>query len=782
MDTERTPLRAFRQRDGAFEPLMAGERTHSTAEKATHERAGRRIRDSRLRAPARRVLTVERQRLLRLIAADPDARIVLISASAGYGKSTLAAQWSIRCQRPVAWLSLERGDNDPLIFLDSLVHALDRVAPVDPDLFDELSSVAPRVDDIVLPALADELARSSPLELILDDIHELSQSRSLDVISSLLEEIPSGSQVVLVTRADPELHLSHHRVAGDLLEIRADKLAFDADETNALAASIGARLSERTLANIHERTEGWPAGVALALRAADDDSSGDAVAAGIQGNQREVADYLFEAVLARETEEHRTFLLGTSILRRMTAPLCDTVLGTTGSSGVLSELEQSNSFVVPLDDERGWYRYHHLFGELLRSELDRREPGLASHYLTRAAEWHERNGTDPGEAFRCAHEAGDLERAGRIALASAAALIGRGRLETMRLWLLECTDAELGADPQLALAAAWVHFFLGDAEKAERFARDVERGDLDIPSADGATSLRSALANFRTALAPRGIHQMLADAEYVYAAEYEARTRWLFGGCRAIGTANILLGRPDAAIEAFTEAQMLAGDRPEMAFPRVICLAYLAFAAAEKGTWPEARKWAQEAKALVDEYRLEQTLPGALAFAAKATVLVHDGDFDRAVHELAAARRVRHFLGATRWLTADMDLRWGNLSLDLGERLVAIEHAAGARAALHGYPDPGALPARLSALESRIQSAAELHLTPAELRIVPFLPTHLSVKEIAARLHVSPATVKTHLSQIYAKLGGSTRSEAVEKMEQLGLHVSRTEPERSAGT
>jgi LuxR family maltose regulon positive regulatory protein len=707
-----------------------------------------------------------------------DVPIVLIAASAGYGKSTLAAQWSFRCRRPSGWLNLDRGDNNPRLLLNSLVHALDLLGPVAPEFFDELTAPAPRVDDVVLPALAEELARLSPFELVIDDLDVLTQPRSLALVSFLLQETPPGSQIVLISRADPDLPLARRRLEDAVLEIRADRLSLDAAETRDLAARHGADLSEESLTLIHERTEGWPAGIVLALRAACKQAAAHVVAAGLRGTQREIADYLVETVLDHETEQHRTFLLATSVLHRMTAPLCDAVLAATGSLEMLRELEQANSFVIPLDDERGWYRYHHLFSELLRSELDRRNPGLAAVYLARAAEWHERDGTDREEAFRCAHECGDLERAGRILLASVDELVRRGEVETVRLWLADCTDDEIGSDPQLAIAAAWTCLLLGDSDKAERFLLDAERGDLDVPSADGATSLRSSFANVRSTLGPAGIQQMLADAEFVYTAERQRKTRWLLGSCRTIGTANVLLGRPDAAIGAFQEALMLADAQPEFALPRALCLGYLVFAAADTGSWPDARKWAQEAKALVVENRLDHTVAAAIACTARATTLVHDGELDRAAHELAAARRVAHLRRGTRWLNADLDLRWGDLSLDLGERLPAKEHAVSARAALRGYPDPGALSTRLDELETRIDRAADLRLTPAELRIVPFLVTHFTVKEIAERLHLSAATVKSHLLQIYAKLGASTRSEAVERMDKLGL--ARTAPTRDA--
>jgi LuxR family maltose regulon positive regulatory protein len=697
----------------------------------------------------------------------------VVSSSAGYGKSILAAQWSVQCERPAALLPLDWSDNDPIVLLSNLVESIDRLAPVAHELRAELSSAVPSVGEVALPALARELARLPPVELILDNVQKVSEPGSLAVLAFLIEHMPSGSQLMLVSRGDPRLPLASRRVAGELLEVRADRLAFDFDETRALAVRRGTGLSESSLKDIHERTEGWAAGLELALRATSEAATGDGVAVAC-GTQRDVADYLLETVLERESEPHRAFLLATSVLGRMTAPLCDAVLATSGSVNVLRELERSNSFVIPLDDHRGWYRYHQQFGEVLRSELDRRHPGLAPVYLARAAEWHERDGSDPEEAFRCAHECGDIRATGRIALASFSGLMA-GDHDTCRSWLQECTSAEIASDAQLAIAAAWVCSSLGDRVTAQRYAVAAERGELDRPSADGASSIRSSLANLRSVLAYRGIQQMLTDAQCVYAAEGETSARWLSEGCRGMGMANVLLDRPDEAIAALREA-LTVTTSPDLAATRVLCLGYLTFACAETGRWTEARKWAREAKALIGERSLGRGLPAPIAYTAKATVLVHDGDLYRAAHELAEARSLSPLLGGMRWMTADMELRWGNLSLHLGDRLSARENVGNARAALHGYDEPGNMQSRLVALEERIARATDLQLTPAELRVLPFLPTHLLVKEIAARLHLSTATVKTHLHAIFNKLDVSTRSEAVDKMEQLGLEAARALP------
>jgi len=727
------------------------------------------LRASKLDPPRVRAGTFERVRLIRTLERSADASIILVSASAGYGKSTLASQWSRARKQPLAWVNLDHGDNDPIVFLNSIAYALDRIDGVSPELLAELSSSTPQIDDFVLPALVAELGRLAPLTLVLDDAHELTQPRSLSVVKFLLDEIPTKSQLILVTREDLDLPLARRRATGELVEIRAEALALDKDETRELASRLGVSLSDDALELLRERTEGWPAGITLALHAMHEHAESNGVDERISGNQREIADYLVEVVVSQTPEEQQQFLLATSILRRMSAPVCDAILEASDSDDRLRELERTNSFVIALDDERRWYRYHHLFGELLRAELDRRHPELADVYLSRAAEWHEQDGGDPGEAFRCARECGDFERAGRIALRCADHFTRLGQLETLRLWLLDCSDDEIASDPQLAVAAGWVYGLLGEPDMAQRFTAAAARGELDVPSADGATSLRVSLANLRSALGIGGIGQMLADSEFVYAAEKEARTRWFLGGARGRGIAALLLGRPDEAIDPLREALMLTGGRRELTHVRAWVGAYLALALADAERWPEARETAQEAKALVAAARLEHTMDAVLASTARATVLTHDGDFDRAAAELAAAVNAEHFVRGALWLSADMRLRWGELGFDLGMRREAQEHADNARAVLDGYPDPGAMVTRLEALEQRIRRASDLHLTPAETRILPFLPTHLSTQEIAARVFLSRATVKTHLSSIYGKLDAANRSEAVERMEQLGL-------------
>jgi LuxR family maltose regulon positive regulatory protein len=388
-------------------------------------------------------------------------------------------------------------------------------------------------------------------------------------------------------------------------------------------------------------------------------------AADLSGDQHQIADYLVEEVLERQPEHLKRFLLGTSILERMTAPLCDAVLGTTGAAASLEALARSNAFVVPLDDRGGWYRYHQLFADLLRAELGRRHPELLPLYRRRAARWCELNGI-PGEAFVYAHESGDLGHAGRIALANRDEFAMRGQSESVRLWLDRCTEDELASDTQLSLAAAWVFFYGGDAARARRFITAAEEGLLDVPSPDGASSLGSSLASVRTLFAPDGIPRMLRDGEFVYASEKQSGSRWLASGCRAIGMAYVLLGRPQEAITVLQEGLAVLRDQPELAHVRVVCLSYLAFAAAELGDRRELQRRAVEATLLVAEAHLNESAGGAVAFTAGALAHQQRGENTEAARQLERIRRLRPQLRAAAWV---------DISLDLGDRVGALRPA-----------------------------------------------------------------------------------------------------------
>jgi LuxR family maltose regulon positive regulatory protein len=701
----------------------------------------------RLRAPQLRGRIVRRDRLLAALAAARDSRVVHICAPAGYGKTILAAQMSEVDPRPGCWIALEESDNDPRVLLGDLTCVLARLGSAAPPGVEEASV------EMAHSASAAQLAVSPPFLLVVDDVELVTDSDSLAALAFLVEHVPPGSQVVLCTRTEAPVRLARLRAAGDVLDLRAAALAFELSETRERLSAGGARLSDEQIEEIHRRTEGWPTGVALALR----------------HGSRDVASYLIEEVVQTQPAELRRFLLASSLLERMSPALCDGALETADSGQMLAALEREGAFIVRLDRDGDWYRYHRLFREVLQAEVERGQPESVAPVLARAATWHDDHG-EPREAFEYAHAAGDLALAGGIAMRSSETLVARGELAQVREWLTRCTPEEIASDPQLALAGAWTSLLTGDAAEAWRLAAVAGTAtDLDAPSPGGATSLRSSLASLHATVASDGISQMLRDGEVLVAAERAAGTRAVMYGWRQIGTAHLLDGRPDEAIAAFAEVLLRAKGHADLDHLTVYALGYSALAAADMGDWRRARKWAREAHAMTTESGLGNAPQSAAPFAAHATVLLHDSLLPQARRALEHARGVIPMLHAMRWFEADISLRCAELGLDLGDVECALELADVTRSALSHYPDPGGLAARLRALDSRLSSGGELDLTPSEMRLIPFLSSHLSLQEIGDRIYLSRATVKTHLDSIYRKLGVSSRSAAVERLEALGL-------------
>ncbi len=278
--------------------------------------------------PPVRADAVPRLRLSALREAAQRSRVVLVSAPAGYGKSTLVAQWSALDPRPGGWVQLARGDNDPVVLLARIVAALKRTGPVRGDLLEALSGRTPRIVEAALPLLAADLNERNPFLLVLDDVDPITSRRSRSILAFIAEQVPTGSQLVLITRGDPGMRRGRLRAGGDLTEIGTQLLALDSEETRAVAALGGLELSEKEAEALRERTEGWAAGVALAALSSRDRDNGGASVAALAGTQPQIADYLLDEVMGRQPENLRTFLLATSILQRMTPALCNAVLAT----------------------------------------------------------------------------------------------------------------------------------------------------------------------------------------------------------------------------------------------------------------------------------------------------------------------------------------------------------------------------------------------------------------------------------------------------------------------
>jgi LuxR family maltose regulon positive regulatory protein len=435
---------------------------------------------TKLHRPLPRAHLVRRPHLGERLAQGVLGPLTLVSAPAGFGKTTLLAQWFVESGMPVAWLSLEPPDNELVRFLSYLIAALQTLDP-------QLGSVAlpllqsphPAAPETVLTLLTNDVVSRArdrgDFALVLDDYHVIEAAPIHQALLFLLEHLPPQMHLILATRADPPLPLSRLRARGQLTELRAAELRFATQEVQTFLRTVmGLDLSTQEMALLQQRTEGWIAGLQLAALSLRGRSDVSAFLAAFSGSHRFVLDYLSEEVLTRQPAEVQAFLLQTSILDRLSGPLCEAVTEQKGSQAMLEALEQANLFVVSLDDERRWYRYHHLFAEVLRSHLFQTQPRLVPALHRRASLWYEQHQL-PAEAVQHALAAPDFERASSLIEQCALPLALGGEINTVLAWLNTLPDELVRARPFLCLYHAALLSLTNRLEAAEARLEDAER-------------------------------------------------------------------------------------------------------------------------------------------------------------------------------------------------------------------------------------------------------------------------------------------------------------------
>ena len=434
---------------------------------------------------------VSRPRLVERLDRGAQSTLLLVSAPAGFGKTTLLAEWlavGSTDEHSVAWLSLDRGDNSPEIFWTYTIAALQTVAlGVGESALALLRASQPVPMESVLTTLLNDLgALSGDLVLVLDDYHLIDAPEVQAGMEFLLEHAPPGLHVVMAGRADPALPLARLRARGELVEIRATDLRFTADEAVAyLNEVMGLELTASDVAALEGRTEGWIAALqlaALSMRGRDDVA---AFISGFAGDARYVVDYLVEEVLQRQSEQVQTFLLQTSVLDLMTGPLCDAVTGQEGGKAMLEALDRENLFLVPLDDRRRWYRYHHLFADVLRARLLDEQPDLVHGLHRRASDWFEQNG-ERAVAVDHAFAAEDDERAAALVELAFPAMSRDRREVTLRSWFERLPEELFVRRPILSIEYVGAMMSTGQIQGVEPRLRDAERWLNE----DGTVSLR----------------------------------------------------------------------------------------------------------------------------------------------------------------------------------------------------------------------------------------------------------------------------------------------------
>ena len=463
-------------------------RCHEARDVTTLDNAGP-LLETKLYVPRLRRGLVARPRLSERLSRGAESKLTLVSAPAGFGKTTLLAEWLAAApadERSAAWLSLDPGDNEPASFWTYLIAALQTVAPgVGASALSLLQAPQPPPIETVLATLLNELgAVPNDVVLVLDDYHVIDARDIQDGMAFLLEHLPPQMHLVIATRADPALPLARLRARGELVEIRAADLRFTPDEAAAyLNEVMGLDLGARDVAALEARTEGWIAALQLAALSMQgrDDVAG--FIAGFAGDDRYIVDYLVEEVLQRQPEQVRSFLLQTSILDRLSGPLCDAVTGQDGGKAMLEALDRGNLFLVPLDDRRQWYRYHHLFADVLRARLLDEQPDRVPELHRRASEWYEQNG-DRSEAIRHALAGEDFERAADLVELAIPAMRQERQEATLRRWLEALPDELIRVRPVLSVGVCRdAPGQRGEVEGVEARLRDAERW-LDT-TADG---------------------------------------------------------------------------------------------------------------------------------------------------------------------------------------------------------------------------------------------------------------------------------------------------------
>ena len=747
-----------------------------SGEKSSPERGA--LLATKLHPPALRHKRISRPALVAALAAGVGYKLTLLDAPAGWGKTTVLAQWIAQAPEPhrFAWFSLDPADNDRVCFWDYVIAALRQAEPKISVRTVELPGAQADPRQIVLPALLNEVGSvEDPLVLVLDDYHLVTNPVIHEEVAFLIDRMPPTLRVVLATRSDPPLPLARLRAGGDLLEIRADDLRFAISEATLLLNDVlGLDLADEEVALLHERTEGWAAGLYLAALSLQGRPDADAFIRAFAGDHRHIMDYLSAEVLDGQPQDLRTFMLQTSVLGKLSGPLCDAVLQGEMSAGILKQIERDNLFLMPLDSSRHWYRYHHLFGELLRSELRRTEPGLVPALHRRAAAWFQAQGATDNAVHHLA-AAGDVPAATEIIAAGWGAEYDLGHLSTVSGWLDLLPRHIVVGDPRLCLARAWIALDFGQLQDAGRWIEAVAAA-LATGGADGGTiqaelAVLQAVQRFKIGdvtaavdAAMQAIRLDLGDSRPGRSAAY----------C-IYGATNYWSGNIAAAWTALSRAVQLADEVSNDA-GRTYALGYLAVISAERGQLEEAEHLVHRATSDRDA-AVGEHFVNMMVSLAMAKIFSQRGETIRAGE---AARRavVLSHRGGGRLEVADALLTRARILQDLGEQETAGASLEEARTVLRQCRDPGGAGPLLTAVQSRLARGTPRRPAPAvfgdqltskELEVLRLLATPLSRGEIGAQLYVSVNTVKTHQRALYRKLQVTDRAAAVGRARELGL-------------
>jgi LuxR family transcriptional regulator, maltose regulon positive regulatory protein len=713
--------------------------------------------------------SVPRERLVGRLLNARNASVALIVAPAGYGKTTLLSQWAARDGRPFAWVTLDEADNDPSNLLSTIALALDAVEPVGWAVFEALASQRPGRATVALQRLAKSFARRKlRAVLALDDVHVLRAPESRAVVTAISRAAGPCLQLALASRSDAALPVGRLRAEGSSVEVRSHDLAMTRSEASMLLRVAGLDLAPEQVLTLARRTEGWPAGLHLAALALREQCGDHPDIEEFAGDDRFVTEYVREELLADLAPLELEFLTRTSVVDHLSAPLCDAILRREDSAEMLARLARSNALLVPLDRRECSYRYHRLFIEVLRAELRRREAGREPELHRRASAWCAARG-DTDEAIKHAIDGHDVERAGWLLWNTALQHCGRGHGRIVSESLARFTDEQLANNPLLALVAAGAALTAGNLYQAERWI------SLARTVSDDTAVVHAGVALMEAGVGRRGMAEIESNAAHAGGLLDES-SPWRSLCALLRGVALHLMGNTAEARERLEEG----GHRAAASAPMVqaLCLAQLALLTADEDDVERAATLADRGVAQVRRAGLEQSPMVALPFAVSAELRSRRGHVEEATSDLRQAVELLSCItDPSHWYEAECRIVLARATLRLGGPAAAVELLVEAGKALRHTADAHVLREWLRKATVEVDRAlsstpgADWSLTAAEIRVLRYLPSHLSFRQIAERLYVSPNTVKTHARGIYRKLGVDSRGHAVDRACGAGLVV-----------
>jgi len=657
----------------------------------------------------------------------------------------------------VAWVTLDEGDDDPVVLWTHVLAALGLDPP---------AAGAP-LREVVLPRLVNALAEMDEVALVLDDFHRLSSPSTRETIAWFVSQLPANVQLVISSRTDPALALGTLRVRGQLLELRADELRFTAQEAEEfLNERLGLDLDDEDIDLLLARTEGWPAGIYLAALSLAGTEDKHALVTAFDGTSAHVVDFLAGEVLATHSPELQRFMLRTSVLERLCGPLCDAVLDDRGSARTLDELARTNLFLLPLDDRRRWFRFHHLFAQILRVELEKREPHLGPGLHRRAFEWHGEFGTTD-EAIHHALAATAFPEVSRLLTETWVHYANAGRIESIHGWLAHIPD---DGHQRLLLTRAWVAALRGkETEMRAAAARARALGGLDDgPLPDGFVSVESSLSVLEATFGWGDVSAILSHGARSERLE-PPDSPWRPVITWALGWAHYCNGDLDQAERWLSETTAIA-PAAEQWIVGVAAIADLSLIAGMRGRRSQQLRLAEEAVEVTGRAGLLDAVEDGEVHTAYGVALAAHGRAEAALSSLEKGVFLRRLWGQKLDLIDGLTALASTVA-ELGDRERASALFDEAQELAGRCADAGVLPARLAAARraARLDRApADDELTERELTVLRHLASDLSEREIAAELYLSFNTVHSHVKSIYRKLGVSSRAEAVAR-----IHLGR---------